>query len=556
MDNKQFIDKLKDGIPERGYHSPREYETMSIETAFRYWDLSDLDNLGYVFEPDDIRGFQALLVLKCGVDIDYVFSDLFTEGIYNHDKESKTAKIEEVKRHLSNSSLTKEELEKEVQRRINGEKKEKTMEAKIINTSKPGLRLSQGTLVEILQDFNKPDGWFDVQDFENGVKITFTDHNRFFNDHTLEMTDDYSYESVLYLFNDGTIYYVDKGKKGESVVDEWAPVEEQKYERYDFEDVSSILDPLNAKLGIEYRMEKTFPTASIDPIGDIINDAIIAANKNKAETLSKRRESLIGNIRRAISEGNYSETVYRFDTKTKQLVEEKSLEEQETATQEKQSEWCRKAKYNVQIELGCYKIDEQHPLLEGFIEKEFERDGVMVKYAVKTGTNELEQNTWTTNPDRPFIITGTVGERWPVKPSNLTSYDVNIEDIGVNPITVSTKDPSDQEFLVATRIPLDEHIKVISKWAYRDDGTIDETQVLTSNSEDAKISHAEGDYIVAKHIDGRPEYMELSEEERNTKEAATIYSPRIINGSVMKTTYDHALTQEEILAKYEQSKSL
>ena len=215
-----------------------------------------------------------------------------------------------------------------------------------------------------------------------------------------------------------------------------------------------------------------------------------------------------------------------------------------------QLEWCRKAKYKVQIELGCYKIDEEHPLLPGFIEQEFERDGEMVKYAIKKGENILEQNTWSTNPDRPYIITGTVGERWPVKPSNLSAYEVEVEDIGVEPITISTKDPDDQEFLVACHIPLGHNIKVISKWAYRSDGTIDETQVLTSNVEPSPVDHQDGDYIVAKYIPGIPQYAELPEEARNTKEAATLYSPRIINGSVMQTTYDHAKSQEEIKSKY------
>ena len=49
--------------------------------------------------------------------------------------------------------------------------------------------------------------------------------------------------------------------------------------------------------------------------------------------------------------------------------------------------------------------------------------------------------------------------------------------------------------------------------------------------------------------------MQLSAEERRTKEIAKIYQPRIINGSVMQTTYDHALTQEEIIEKYK-SKAL
>ena len=213
-------------------------------------------------------------------------------------------------------------------------------------------------------------------------------------------------------------------------------------------------------------------------------------------------------------------------------------------------EWCRKGKYEVQIELACYKIDEQHPLLDGFSEKLFNVDGQNVKYAIKTGVNKLEKNRWETTPDRPFVITGTVGERWPVKLKDLTSYDVNIENIEIRPIKVSTLDPSNQEFLVASHIPLGKKFKVIPKWAFQKDGTIDESQVLIANLETSKISHMDGDYIVAKHIDGYPEYMEIPEDIRNTKEIATLYSPRIINGSVMQNTYDHALTKEEILAKY------
>ena len=215
------------------------------------------------------------------------------------------------------------------------------------------------------------------------------------------------------------------------------------------------------------------------------------------------------------------------------------------------NEWCRKAKYEVQIELGCYKIDETHPLLPGFEPVKFEVDGEKAVYAIKYGTNDLEQNNWSTNPARPYIITGTVGERWPVKPSNLSAYEVNPEDIIVSPLTISTKDPSDQEFMVCTRIPSEYSVRVTTKWAYRDDGTIDESQILTANSEDSKIRHADGDYLVAKHIEGKPEYIELPEEVRNTKEAAALYSPRIINGSVMATTYDHAKTQSEIIDKYE-----
>ena len=88
-------------------------------------------------------------------------------------------------------------------------------------------------------------------------------------------------------------------------------------------------------------------------------------------------------------------------------------------------EWCRKAKYEVQIELACYPISDEHPLVEGFQEKVFEVEGEQRKFAVKSGFNVLEQNSWTTSPQKPYVITGTVGERWPVKPSNMSAYDVN-----------------------------------------------------------------------------------------------------------------------------------
>ncbi len=124
-------------------------------------------------------------------------------------------------------------------------------------------------------------------------------------------------------------------------------------------------------------------------------------------------------------------------------------------------EWCRKAKYEVQAELACYQITETQPLLDGFEEKSFEVNGAKTEYAVKTGFNVLEQNHWTTSPDRPFVLTGTVGERWPVKPSNMTAYDVDMTSIGIQPATISTKDPSEQEFLVAVHIPMGQSIEVV-----------------------------------------------------------------------------------------------
>lgn len=216
-------------------------------------------------------------------------------------------------------------------------------------------------------------------------------------------------------------------------------------------------------------------------------------------------------------------------------------------------EWCRKAKYNVQVELACYQITDEYPLREGFEEKIFAVNGVETKFAVKSGFNVLEQDNWITNPERPFVITGTVGERWPVKPSNMSAYDVDLTTIGVEPITISTKDPSEQEFLVACYVPEEINVKIIPSWAFLENGTFDESQVRIANSESSMVSHNGGDYVVAKHIPGQLEYMQLSEEQRNTKEAAKLYSPRIVNGSVMQTTYDHALTQQEIIAKYQNS---
>ena len=44
--------------------------------------------------------------------------------------------------------------------------------------------------------------------------------------------------------------------------------------------------------------------------------------------------------------------------------------------------------------------------------------------------------------------------------------------------------------------------------------------------------------------------MELPDDIRNTKEAAELYDPRIVNGSIMQSTYDYAKTKDEIRKKY------
>lgn len=99
-------DKLKENVNPEGFHYPSDYETMSVDTAYEFLDLAK-DGHGMVFEPDSFAGFQANLVLKCGVDLDYVFGDDFVS-----DKE-------EVKKHMATSQLPHEELVKEVQERVN-----------------------------------------------------------------------------------------------------------------------------------------------------------------------------------------------------------------------------------------------------------------------------------------------------------------------------------------------------------------------------------------------------------------------------------------------------
>lgn len=218
-------------------------------------------------------------------------------------------------------------------------------------------------------------------------------------------------------------------------------------------------------------------------------------------------------------------------------------------------EWCRKGRYTVDIELGCYELADGEEPKEGFFEKKYlvkDESGAEVekRFAVKSGKNILEQNTWTTRPEKPFIITGQVKERWTVKPTDLSSYEVEPSKIGIEPVKVSTKDPKDQPFLVAYHVPVGTKVEVYSKWAFKKDGTLDRSQILIANSEDSEVDHLDGDYIVAKHIDGLPEYMELPEEVRNTQETAEIYSPRVINGSVMAKTYDHDFTKIAIKRKH------
>ncbi len=111
-------DKLKTNVNPKGFHYPNQYETMSVKTALRYLDLAR-DGHGLLFSPDNYYGFKALLVLKCGINIDYVFSDYFKED------------EDEISSHMSTSELTMEELEKEVKKRIDETEKRLEKEATI-----------------------------------------------------------------------------------------------------------------------------------------------------------------------------------------------------------------------------------------------------------------------------------------------------------------------------------------------------------------------------------------------------------------------------------------
>ena len=63
-------------------------------------------------------------------------------------------------------------------------------------------------------------------------------------------------------------------------------------------------------------------------------------------------------------------------------------------------EWCRKKKYEVEIELGCYLLTNDMTLIDGFFEKEFNGK----KYAIKNGNNILEQNEHIRHLNHYFLL--------------------------------------------------------------------------------------------------------------------------------------------------------
>lgn len=175
------------------------------------------------------------------------------------------------------------------------------------------------------------------------------------------------------------------------------------------------------------------------------------------------------------------------------------------------------------------------------------------------GFNVLERNEWTTSIDKPFVVTGTQGEKWPISYEDLEAYEIDERDIPKDGTSVETltKSSKEQPIKVCKIIPKNvKNFTVVPSWAYGEYG-LDEKQILHANDPKSKVKHGEGDWCVAKDADmidlkelgseaekfldkdGKLlQYMQLPKELRDTKEAALIYDPCIINGKVMLSTYN------------------
>lgn len=204
--------------------------------------------------------------------------------------------------------------------------------------------------------------------------------------------------------------------------------------------------------------------------------------------------------------------------------------------------------YQVGINLGCFPVPENTTYVPGYAVKRFTVDGKDGKYAVQCGFNVLERESWEADPSHPYVITGTVGETW--VSGNIAKYAIAPAQVDVSMQMVSTKDPSSQAFLSAVQIPVGTSMRVAVSSSFDASGNLSEDKMLRANDPDSEVSHAEGDYLVFKDVEGKPSYLELSEADRNSLEVAREYSPRIVNGTVMARTYDVASTREEIEAKY------
>lgn len=208
-------------------------------------------------------------------------------------------------------------------------------------------------------------------------------------------------------------------------------------------------------------------------------------------------------------------------------------------------EYCRKSRYFVDIE---------RPLLG------------------TKGKNILEGNKWQTTAQTPYVVTGTLGEKWVVNEENLKEYKINKDEIRIagEAIHTRTKNPEEQSFMVAKQIPVNnKDFTVMPAYGFDDYGFEKKDAVLKANDPKSKVDHLQGDWCVAKDINDIDldklgdkarlfrdsngkllQYMELPEEVRNSRAAAMAYDPVIVNGSVMENTYDHAKTKDEILDLY------
>lgn len=83
-----------------------------------------------------------------------------------------------------------------------------------------------------------------------------------------------------------------------------------------------------------------------------------------------------------------------------------------------------------------------------------------------------------------YIVTGLAGEIWPITEKDLSSYDVNPEEIGIEPKEFYTR-PNGKEYF-GIQIPAEILFSVETK----------HFGVLHGNARVNEISHGEGDYIL------------------------------------------------------------
>ena len=88
-----------------------------------------------------------------------------------------------------------------------------------------------------------------------------------------------------------------------------------------------------------------------------------------------------------------------------------------------------------------------------------------------------------------YIVTGLAGEIWPITEKDLASYEVNPEDIGIEPKEFYTK-PNGKEYF-GIKIPADVTFSVETK----------HFGVLNGNANGHKIPHGTGDYILCTSFD-------------------------------------------------------